>query len=259
MYRDSAMADKLKTRLFVDAPLQAGAAVTLKETQAHYLLHTLRVREGGRVALFNGRDGEWLAEVSGVGRRDVQLMAVSRRAGQKGAPDVWLAFAPVKNEKIDYTARRAVELGVSALLPVMTRRTAVSRVNMERLGANAVEAAQQCGRMEVPVLHPPQALENMLGAWPPQRILLYCDEAGAGAPLKHLLPSLPKGAYGVLIGPEGGFAPEERARLAALPFVRALSLGPRILRAETAALAALANVMAWVGDWEQPPAFGTAA
>lgn len=249
------MQHKIKTRLFVDASLHPGAQLTLEDAQAHYLLHTLRIQPGEAVALFNGREGEWLAVAEGMAKKTVALAVHTQLRAQKNAPDIWLAFAPVKNEKIDYMVKRAVELGVSALLPVITRRTVVTRVNLERLRANAVEAAQQCGRMDVPALHPPQPLTTLLGSWQPARRLLHCDEAGGGQPVRALLPQLPPGPCALLTGPEGGFDREEQALLRARPFVMALSLGPRILRAETAALAALANIQAWLGDWDEAPHF----
>lgn len=253
------MMHKPKTRLYIDAPLTGGSAIAAGDDQANYLLNTLRCRGGELVGLFNGADGEWLAEVEITGKKRAAFRLREAIAPQAASPDIWLAFAPVKNEKIDYTVKRAVELGVSALLPVFTRHTIVSRVNMERLAANAVEAAEQSGRMDVPAIKEPAPLDKILSQWPHERTLFFCDESGAGAPVRKLLPTLAKSPCGVLIGPEGGFAPEERHIIARQPFARALSLGPRILRAETAALAALANVMAWLGDWDQPPHFeGTA-
>ena len=249
------MSDNCKTRLHVEAPLSKGAVVTLTEPQANYVLRTLRMREGEKLALFNGSDGEWEAEITAVAKREAQVTEHNQRAPQKNAPDTWLVFAPVKNEKIDYTVKRAVELGVNALLPVMTRRTAVSRVNVERLQANAVEAAQQSGRMDVPRVEQPVKLEQLLGGWPANRRLIWCDETGSGKNVREALPTLPKGPAAVLIGPEGGFAPEEINLLQKVQFGLALSLGPRILRAETAALAALANVQAWLGDWDEKPDF----
>lgn len=249
------MSDKIKTRLFVDAPLHVGAELWLPEGQAHYLLHTLRTHAGEQVGVFNGREGEWSAAVTQLKKRDIQVTVKAQRAPQKNAPDLWLAFAPVKNEKIDYMVKRAVELGVSALLPVITRHTIVSRVNMERLRANAVEAAEQCGRMDIPHLTEPQPLDKLLGGWPSSRMLIHCDEGGTGKPVRALLPTLKRGPAGVLTGPEGGFAAEERTMILSRPYTAALSLGPRILRAETAALAALANVQAWLGDWDEMPHF----
>lgn len=245
-----------KTRLFVDAPLAEGARIEATPEQFHYLSHILRLKEGQSAALFNGRDGEWRARLAASGRKAFVFELEARLRGQKNAPDIWLAFAPVKNEKIDYTVKRATELGVSRLLPVMTRRTIVSRVNTERLLANAVEAAEQSGRMDVPALEEPQPLPALLDAWTAGRRLFFCDESGGGEALREALPRFERGAAcGVLIGPEGGFTGEEQALIRRRNETSALSLGPRILRAETAALAALANIAAWLGDWDERSAF----
>jgi 16S rRNA (uracil1498-N3)-methyltransferase len=244
---------KPKTRIYVESPLGEGAHIALPESAAHQLLHALRAKAGDTVLLFNGADGEWLAEIAQAGKRDLKARVLRRTAAQQNAPDIWLAFAPVKNEKIDYTVKRAVELGVSRLLPVMTRHTVVGRVNTGRLRANAVEAAEQSGRHDVPEVAEPQALERLLGGWQAGRALFFCDESGQAPPLKTLLLRLISGPCAVLIGPEGGFAREEQTLLRTLPFVAPLHMGPRILRAETAALAALANIQAWLGDWDTPP------
>jgi len=247
------MAKKIKARLFVEVPLAAGTALWLGESQAHQLIHTLRSREGDAVSVFNGTDGEWLAHATLIKKKQVQLSVESMRAPQKNAPDIWLVFAPVKNEKIDFMVKRAVELGVSALLPVITRHTIVSRVNMERLYANAIEAAEQCGRMDVPALHEPQTLDRVLGAWSASRMLIHADESGRGLPIHRALATQVRGPAAVLIGPEGGFAGEERRMIALLSATIPVSLGPRILRAETAALAALAHAQAWLGDGDELP------
>lgn len=238
------------TRIYVRENLQSAAGLTLDHRASHYLAHVLRVKVGDTIALFNGRDGEWLADVTHIGKKEVAVQVGEQSAPPTPCADLWLAFAPVKNEKIDYTARRATELGVSRLIPVMTQHTIVSRVNTERLRANVIEAAEQCGRLNVPEVDEPIKLYALLDGWDASRTLIHCDEAGAGLPVKNLLPTLPKGAYAVLIGPEGGFSEAERGNLQKRPYIKALSLGPRILRAETAALAALANIQAWVGDWD---------
>ncbi len=247
---------KIKARLYLrDARLREGANVTLQEAAAHYLIHTLRAKPGEWVALFNGRDGEWAAELTRVGKREADARVARQLKPQRASPPVGLVFAPVKNEKIDFLVKRAVELGVSDIWPVFTRYTIVSRVNEERLMSNAVEAAEQCGRLDVPAIHAPQKLERLLSAWPADITLLHCDESGQGEALKQALPALSPARYAVLIGPEGGFSPEERGILRGLPYIKPVSLGPRILRAETAALAALACVQAWLGDWDEQPSF----
>lgn len=243
------MSDKLKTRLFTSAPLIKGTTISLEPAQANYVLNTLRMKAGDALALFNGTDGEWRARITHAAKRTAEVVLEAQLRPPLPVPDLWLAFAPVKNEKIDYIIKRCTELGVAKFLPVMTARTIVSRVNLERLHANAVEAAEQCERTDVPEIISPQPLEKLLAAWPSARTLLFCDEAGGGARARELLPNLPRGPYGVLIGPEGGFTDAERRVLLGLPFVKSLSLGPRILRAETAALAALATLQPWLGDW----------
>jgi 16S rRNA (uracil1498-N3)-methyltransferase len=237
-----------KTRLYVTADLGANMAVALDEGQAHYLLHVLRARAGDRVALFNGRDGEWLAEIAQAGKRGVTAICLKQGAPQAGTPDIWLAFAPVKKTPADYLVQKAAELGVSALLPVFTRRTIVSRVNEERMAANAIEAAEQSGRLSVPDVRQAVPLDKLLASWPKERRLFFCDEGGDAQPLADA--ALGTGApAAILTGPEGGFDAREREMLRALPFVVPVTLGPRILRADTAVLAALAVWQSVAGDW----------
>ncbi|HEX4078086.1 MAG TPA: 16S rRNA (uracil(1498)-N(3))-methyltransferase [Rhizomicrobium sp.] len=228
-----------KVRLFVEAPLGECARVPLSPPQVHYLLHVMRARVGDRVSLFNGGDGEWLAAIAEATRRDCVLVCERQTAPQTADDDLWLVFAPIKKTPADYLAQKATELGVSVLQPVITRRTIVHRVNTERLCANAIEAAEQSGRLTVPEVRAPLSLECLLGAWPVGRSLLFCDEAGAPPILQALAPGQ-SGAWAVLTGPEGGFDEAERAMIRALPSTIPVSLGERILRADTAALAALA-------------------
>jgi 16S rRNA (uracil1498-N3)-methyltransferase len=235
-----------KLRLYVTADLGSGAAVAADDGQAHYLLHVMRAKLGMRVSLFNGRDGEWLAEVALVGKRGVVLNCLKQTAPQAGVPDLWLAFAPVKKTPSDYLTQKATELGVSLLQPVMTRRTIVGRINEERLLANAVEAAEQSGRLSVPEIRTAVTLEKLLAGWPQERRLYFCDEGGDAQPLAQ---AAGKGRAAILTGPEGGFDSAEREKLRALPFVTPVTLGPRILRADTAALAALAIWQSVSGDW----------
>jgi 16S rRNA (uracil1498-N3)-methyltransferase len=235
-----------KVRLFVAAGLAAGAEVPLNESQAHYLLHVMRAQEGDRVSLFNGSDGEWLAEIAKAGKRGVTLACLKQTEPQTEVPDIWLLFAPVKKTPADYLVQKATELGVARLQPVFTRRTIVTRVNEERLLANAIEAAEQSGRLSVPEIGAPMPLEKALTAWPKDRTLYFCDEGGDAQPLAEVAKL---GPAAILTGPEGGFDPAERAMLRALPFVVPVTLGPRILRADTAALAALAIWQAVAGDW----------
>lgn len=246
-----------KIRLYIDAPLHPGAVTPLTEGQAHYALQVMRMQKGEPIALFNGRDGEWRAtlEPSSKKRADCRVETLLRE--QVHSPDMWYVFAPLKHGRIDYIAQKTAELGASALVPVITRRTIASRVNEERLHANAIEAAEQCERLDVPAVHSPQPLDRLLAQWPQERLLLYGDETGHGEPPSLLFPTLPDTItqWAVLVGPEGGFAPEELTMLRSCPFARGLSMGPRILRADTAGLAALSCLQAWRGDWNHKPAF----
>ena len=238
-----------RLRLYVTADLGAGVTVALSEAQAHYLLHVMRAGPGDRVRLFNGRDGEWLAEIALAGKRGVTLLCCAQTERQAGVPDLWLAFAPIKKTPSDYLTQKATELGVSRLLPVFTRRTIVTRVNEERMLANAVEAAEQSGRLTVPEIAPATRLDRLLAEWPGDRVLFFCDEGGDARPLAEAARGAGEGPAAILTGPEGGFDPAERAALRALPFVVPVTLGPRILRADTAALAALAIWQSVRGDW----------
>jgi 16S rRNA (uracil1498-N3)-methyltransferase len=238
-----------KARLYVTGDLGEGVAVTLDEGPAHYLLHVLRAREGNRVALFNGRDGEWLAEITMAAKRGVVATCRTQTLPQAGVPDIWLAFAPVKKTPSDYLVQKAAELGVRALLPVFTRRTIVSRINEERMAANAIEAAEQSGRLTVPEIRAGVGFDKLLANWPRDRRLLFCDEGGDAKAMTQAARESRGGPCAILTGPEGGFDPAERAALRALPFVVPVTLGPRILRADTAALAALAIWQSIAGDW----------
>lgn len=239
-------------RLFVPADLAPGA-LTLGKDQSHYVANVMRARPGDDVALFNGRHGEWRGSFDAVGKNAVVVAVAEQTRPQAAEPDLWLLAAPIKKDRVDLMAEKAAELGASALWPVFTRRTVMSRVNTERLAAHMVEAAEQCERLTVPAVMDPVALDKALAGWDAARTLLFLDESGGGAPLAQVLSGLPDGPLAVLVGPEGGFAPEERALLARLPFARPVGLGPRILRAETAAIAALAIVQAVRGDWARAP------
>jgi len=244
--------DFTSTRLFVDAPLAAGAAVPLDAKQANYLVNVLRLGEGGSVLVFNGRDGEWRAALGASGRKTWRLVIGAQTRPQTPPPDLHYLFAPLKHARLDYMVEKAVEMGAGRLCPVITRHTQVTRVNVERMRANAIEAAEQCGILSLPEIDEPRPLANVLSGWSPEapdRRLIFCDEGEEGADAVAVLSALPRSPLAVLIGPEGGFSVEERAQLVALPFVTAISLGPRILRADTAAVAALAVVQAVVGDW----------
>lgn len=238
-----------RVRLFVEADLAAGAAVELATAQAHYLRTVMRHEPGDEIALFNGRDGEWAAHLATLERGRASAVADQALRPQADGPDVRLLFAPVKRGPLDLIVQKATELGVAALWPVETRRTIVERVNLDRLRAIAVEAAEQCGRLTIPDIRAPQALDEALAGWPGERPLLLCDETGAAPPIARALGGLGRGPAAFVIGPEGGFSETELDRLRGLPFVTPVALGPRILRAETAALAALACWQALCGDW----------
>ena len=244
------------SRLFVEAGLGAGVAAPLDETQAHYLRNVMRRSEGAPLQLFNGRDGEWTATLSLRGKKAAVALVGKQTRAQAVEPDLWLCFAPVKRARIDYIAEKATELGVSVLQPIVTQHTAVDRVNVERLRANAIEAAEQTERLTVPDVRAPVDLTRLLAEWPSGRRLLMCDETGGGPPIADVLAGLDANArtapWAIVIGPEGGFAAAELELLRRIKDVTAVGLGPRILRADTAALAALAVWQALAGDWRQP-------
>jgi 16S rRNA (uracil1498-N3)-methyltransferase len=238
-----------KIRLYVESHLAEGANVAATESQAHYLLHVMRARSDDRLLLFNGRDGEWLARIEHAAKRSCTLVCERLAGPQADVPDLWLVFAPIKKTPADYVVQKATELGVRALQPVLTRRTIVTRVNLDRMRANAVEAAEQSGRLTVPEVRAPRTLERILPDWPGDRRLIFCDEAGDAQPIAEALKRERDGPFAILCGPEGGFDPEERAMIRSHSFVVPVTLGERILRADTAALAALAIWQSTKGDW----------
>ena len=234
-----------RTRLFVESPLSSGAEVALSEGQGHYLTHVMRAGAGARVLAFNGADGEWEAEVVIPGKRRVALGVLTKTREQDVVPDVELVFAPVK--RIEFLVEKATELGTRALRPVFTRRTTIARVNLQRLRAHTIEAAEQSDRLSVPDIAEAVALMDVLAHWPVGRRLYFLDETGGGVPIKDAFKD--NGPCAFLTGPEGGFEQSELDALRQLPFAKAVGLGPRVLRAETAALAALACWQALRGDW----------
>lgn len=239
--------EKPKVRLFVDQPLGTGQPVAFGLDAANYLFNVMRLGKGAFVALFNGRDGEWRAEVAEAGKRQGIAICQALTAPQVMPPDLWLMFAPVKKERTAFIVEKAVELGVARLMPVGTRHMNSERWRVDKQTAHAVEAAEQCGATFVPMVDDLQPLDRVLAAWPEGRALYWADETLARG---HSKPAPPApGPAAILIGPEGGFSDDEKTRLRALAFVRPLSLGPRILRAETAALAAMVMWQTAVGDW----------
>jgi 16S rRNA (uracil1498-N3)-methyltransferase len=242
--------DFRKPRLFVDAALAPGETVALERGQSNYLGNVLRLSAGETILVFNGRDGEWQASISGRKRPD-NLTIVARTRPQDHLPDLAYVFAPLKHARLDYMVQKAVEMGVSSLQPVLTRFTQVSRVNGERMRANVIEAAEQCGILGIADVAEPMTLDRYLSERKGQRLLVFCDEAAeATNPIRALLGGRTAASgIDILIGPEGGFAEEERAVLLRQPQILRLSLGPRILRADTAGVAALALVQAALGDW----------
>ena len=250
-------AERVETRLYLEAALAAGATLGLDHARAHFLRSVLRLKRGARIAVFNGADGEWTARLDALGKGWASLVVEAQRRGQEPEPDVWLVFAPIKRARLDFLVEKAVELGVSRLQPAMTRYTAVSRVNRERLAANAREAAEQCERLSVPEVMEARPLFDIMGDWPTERRLLVCRERGAAPPLGAVLQAASGEAetpWAILVGPEGGFARSELDGLSKLPFVTPVGLGPRILRADTAALFALACWQALLGDGAARPA-----
>ena len=240
-------------RLFVDAALREGEKIALERNQSNYLGNVLRLSAGESILVFNGRDGEWRAEIDGRKRPD-SLSIVAQTRPQDRLPDIAYVFAPLKHARLDYMVQKAIEMGASALQPVLTRHTQVSRVNSERMRANVIEAAEQCGIMSLAEVAEPIALDRFLEKRETSRLLVFCDEAAEiGNPIEALRQGLTANdGIDILIGPEGGFAREERALLLRQPKTLRLSLGPRILRADTAGVAALALVQAALGDWRGP-------
>jgi len=247
------LADFRSPRLFVDAAFAPDARVPLDRAQANYLGNVLRLTAGSPILVFNGRDGEWRAAIGG-GKRPDHLVILHQTRPQDRLPDLVYVFAPLKHARLDYMVQKAVEMGAASLQPVLTRHTQVNRINSERMRANAVEAAEQCGILSVAAVNEPLTLERYLGQRGPQRLLVFCDEAAElAAPVETLTRAKAMDGIDVLIGPEGGFADEERTALLRQPNILRLSLGPRILRADTAAVAALTLVQAALGDWNSTP------
>jgi 16S rRNA (uracil1498-N3)-methyltransferase len=239
-------------RLYVAQPLAAGAEVRLDSQQTNYLVSVLRLGAGAPVLLFNGRDGEFTANLTTNSRKAATLAVRARTRPQEAPPDIDYLFAPLKHARLDYMAQKAIEMGARRLRPVFTRHTQVGRVNLERLRSNAIEACEQCGVNWTPEIAPVEPLGEALRRWPAERLLVFCDEeAEQASPVDALANVRANVGVGLLIGPEGGFDDDERAAILSAPRVLRLSLGPRILRADTAAVAALALIQATLGDWRK--------
>ncbi|BAT57872.1 ribosomal RNA small subunit methyltransferase E [Variibacter gotjawalensis] len=238
-------------RLYVDSPLADGIDVALEREQAHYLLNVLRLSAGDRILAFNGRDGEWLCEIAQASKKAASLSPREQTRSQPPARDLHYLFAPLKQARLDYMVQKATEMGASLLGPVLTQHTQVTRVNLERMRANAIEAAEQCGTLSVPDVVEPLTLNAFIAARDAARLLIFCDEAAEIADPVEALKAVrrPGQPLAIIIGPEGGFSEGERASLLKLPNVVRIALGPRILRADTAAVAALTLVQAVLGDW----------
>ena len=241
--------DFTSERLFLDAALAADCSVVCTPEQFNYLVNVLRMKAGAELLVFNGRDGEWRARLEPTGKKAARLDLLVQTRHQTAGPDLDYLFAPLKHARLDYMVQKATEMGASRLRPVLTRHTVAERVNLDRMRANVIEAAEQCGILRVPEVLEPQKLAIVLEQWEPSRTLIFCDENADGANPFTALADVSRSAVAVLIGPEGGFSNDERAAIKAKPFVRSISLGPRILRADTAAVAALALVNAVLGDW----------
>jgi 16S rRNA (uracil1498-N3)-methyltransferase len=237
-------------RLYISAPLVEGAQLALEPQQTNYLVNVMRLGADASVLLFNGRDGEFVGALTASSRKEALIRVGARTRPQETPPDVDYLFAPLKHARLDYMAQKAIEMGARCLRPVLTRRTQVARVNLTRLSANAIEACEQCGVIWTPEIAPLETLDKALLGWPAERLLVFCDEeADETSPLEGLAGASADGGVGLLIGPEGGFDDDERAAILKTPRVLRLSLGPRILRADTAAVAALALIQATLGDW----------
>jgi 16S rRNA (uracil1498-N3)-methyltransferase len=236
-------------RLFVDAPLAAGEAVEATADQFNYLANVLRMPDGAEMLVFNGRDGEWKARLSFPTRKRILLVAEEQTRPQPDASDLHYLFAPLKVGRLDYLVQKAVEMGAGTLQPVLTQHVQGKITNLDKLKANAIEAAEQCGILGIPAVAEPVRLFDLLDGWSPERRIIYCDEGDAGQNPLPLLSKITERKLALLVGPEGGFSEEERLRLRSLDFVTAIPLGPRILRADTAAVAAMAVIQAAIGDW----------
>ncbi len=242
-----------KTRLFTPEPLSEALELTLDKEQSHYLATVMRKRVNDEILVFNGRDGEFGAAIIDTNKRAIQLRIGVQTREQASEPDVWLAFAPIKKARLDFIAQKATELGVSHMIPVMTRRTIVDRVKTDRMHANAVEAAEQCERLNIPTIGEPVKFNNLMKDWPEDRMIMFCDEDLSGkdayTALRGAAAEAPHHKWAIIVGPEGGFDDSERETIKGNSNTVTVSLGPRVLRADTAAMAAITLWQAAIGDW----------
>jgi len=241
-------ADYTLARLYVEPPLSEGGAVELPKPQAHYIATVLRKSEGDAVRVFNGHDGEWRAEITAAGKKGVTLTVTQKLRAPVAVPDLWLLFAPIKRARTDFIIEKATELGAAQIRPVITQRTQFPKIRLDRMQAQVIEAAEQTERLDIPAVHRPVKLDAVLSDWDAGRTLIFADEAGGGQSAYELCRSV-QGPAAVLIGPEGGFTDKERELLLSKSYVRPVTLGPRILRADTAAVSLLTLYQASAGDW----------
>lgn len=245
-----------KIRIYTNSQLLKDGFVELSKEQAHYLCNVMRQKDGDEIKLFNGNDGEWQSVISSISKKNCSVRIVEQTKEQKNEPDIWLYFAPVKNAPINNLVQKATELGVSKLIPVFTQHTVISRVNVERLRLIAIEAAEQCRRLTIPQIEEPVKFANLLNSWDENRGLILCDESGGGESFTKALGNDKHANHAIIIGPEGGFSQSEFEMLKNKPYVVSVGMGPRILRADTAAIAALTSYMNILGDWDEQPNFG---
>lgn len=248
------MANNKNIRLFINYPLEQGVISELTSKQAHYLKNVMRQKLSDLLYVFNGNDGEFEAEIKSLDKNSSYIEIKELTREMRGEPDISLIFAPIKHGKIDFLVQKATELGVSELIPVFTERTVIKRINEERMASNAIEAAEQCERLTIPKIHSISKLEKVLGHWNKERKILVCDETGNGKSIKEVL-SENSDIKAVIIGPEGGFTRAELDMMYKLPYVIPAGMGPRIMRADTAAIAALTCWQEHLGDWNIPPSF----
>ncbi len=243
------MAKTAKIRLYVEGSLGVGQGIVLSRDSANYLFNVMRLSVGAQIRVFNGTDGEWLGEVAEAGKRGGKLVCIEQSGPQLAPPDLWLLFAPIKKSRTAFIVEKAAELGAARIMPILTSYTNSERLRQDRLQAHAVEAAEQCGGTYVPKVEEAQKFDAALADWPADRQLLFCDESLTALPVAEALAKADAGKWAIIIGPEGGFSPDEAAKLRGMSVTTSVTLGPRILRADTAAVAAMTAWQSALGDW----------